>query len=122
MKSPFSPWFGIYVLIGACGALFVYASFTRHTGIAGFFGHFGVAGFDTMFGGAAGVVRSVHEDASDERTHAVVALDDGAVVDGPVAPGCLVFVGDRVIVQTQRTSPSLQKNYLVIPQNLRHKD
>lgn len=114
MKSPFSPWFGLYVMIGVCGALFVHASFFRHSG----------GGFGAMLSGTTGIVRAIHEDGGDELsgTHAVVALDDGTVVDGPVAPGCLVLVGDRVNVHAQWTTPSMQKSYLVIPQNLRHKD
>jgi len=115
MKSPFSAWFCLYVMIGLCAAAFVYEAFFRHAG---------VAHFDTAVSETSGVVRAIHQESGDaiSETRANVILADGAMVDATVAPGCLVLVGDRVNVHVLQALPAMQKSYLVTSAGLRHKN
>ena len=92
MKTPFSPWLPYVVMIAACFALAAFVGFERHVG------------WRSPLAGDAlptpGIVRALYDEPVDgePKTRATVKLFDGSTVDGYLAPGCLVFIGDRVVV------------------------
>jgi hypothetical protein len=86
------PWLPYGVMIAACVAFAAYVGFGRHVEWRS------LRAGETLQ--TPGVVRALHEQGGDGAalTRATVKLFDGSTIEGEVAPGCLVFVGDRVVV------------------------
>ena len=84
MKPAFSPWKPYIATIALFGAIVAYDMFEKTS----------FRGADYLWS-ANGVVRSLR---GADPVMAAVAMDDGSVVEAPVATGCFVQIGDHVLV------------------------
>jgi hypothetical protein len=84
MKPKFSPWKPYLAAIALFGAIVAYDMFEKTS----------FHGVEYLWQ-ANGVVRSLR---GADPVMATIAMDDGSVVEAPVATGCFVQIGDHVLV------------------------
>ena len=110
MRSPFSAWFLLYAMIGACIALFAYEEIFRSAF---------VFPMKSTVVWTMGTVRSLGTSTAGAAPdlRAVVVLADGAVVNAMVFPACPVGVGDPVAVGVLEVFPLVPKTYWVTGAN-----
>lgn len=104
MKTPFSPWPPYIVLIALCCAFALYIGIERPSRI-----HIGSLSFPAT---TNAVVRSLRGSAP---VMATVVLDSGREADAEVGSGCLVQVGQRVMVLGDASEPA---KLLVFPADM----